>query len=106
MNHRPRLSALIVVSTLTLVACSSGGGGRAASNRPFAAYRQCLQQHGVTPLPSRAPAVARRGAPAPPAPPGGGGLGGPGRARPAAPGALPPRRALRVSAATTTSTRP
>jgi len=49
MNHSPRLSALIIVSTLTLVACSSGGGGPAASNRPFAAYRQCLQQHGVTP---------------------------------------------------------
>lgn len=46
-----RLGALIVGCTLVgLAACSSGGGSApSSSNRPFAAYRQCLEQHGVTP---------------------------------------------------------
>ena len=53
--RRGRLSALIVAGTIVLAACSSGGGP-ASSSRPFAAYRQCLEQHGVTP---RAPGATR-----------------------------------------------
>jgi hypothetical protein len=45
---RARLSALIVVGSLLLVACRSGAGPSGASSRPFAAYRQCLERHGVT----------------------------------------------------------
>jgi hypothetical protein len=55
------LSALIVAGTVVLVACGSGGGrapgassSPATSSRPFAAYRQCLEQHG------REPAHAQR----------------------------------------------
>jgi len=59
MNHSPlrrdaffwrrRLSALMVAGTVVLAACRSGAGPPPASSRPFAAYRQCLEQHGVTP---------------------------------------------------------
>jgi hypothetical protein len=46
-SRRGRLgTALIVVGGLALAGCSSGPP---ASKRPFAAYRQCLQQHGVKP---------------------------------------------------------
>jgi hypothetical protein len=45
---RRRLGALMVAGTVVLTGCRSGGGP-AGSNRPFAAYRQCLEQHGVTP---------------------------------------------------------
>jgi len=59
MNHNPlrrdasrwrgRLSALIVVAAVVLTGCRSGGGpAPGASSRPFAAYRKCLEQHGVT----------------------------------------------------------
>jgi hypothetical protein len=37
-----------VVLALTMGACHSGGG-TATSPHPFAAYRKCLEQHGVTP---------------------------------------------------------
>jgi hypothetical protein len=59
MNHRPlkrepcpcwaRLGVLIVASTFVLASCRSGAGpAPAASRHRFAAYRQCLEQHGVT----------------------------------------------------------
>ncbi|MDQ1502864.1 MAG: hypothetical protein QOD57_591 [Actinomycetota bacterium] len=62
MDHSPlrrdalrwpgRLGVLIVAGAALLGACSSGGGSgpaEAASSHRFAAYRQCLEQHGVTP---------------------------------------------------------
>ena len=46
------LGALALAGIVVLPGCRSGGGGvTSATNtdRPFAAYRQCLEQHGVTP---------------------------------------------------------
>jgi len=40
------LAALLAVS---IGGCRSGGGSSAAPAHRFAAYRQCLEQHGVTP---------------------------------------------------------
>lgn len=61
MNHNPprrdalrwrRVSVLIVVGTVALTACHSGGSKPAnsssSSKQTFTAYRQCLLQHGVT----------------------------------------------------------
>ena len=54
MNRWRRVSVLIVVvGTVALTACRSGGGSStsnstANSKQTFAAYRQCLLQHGVT----------------------------------------------------------
>jgi len=62
MNHNPprrdalrwrRVSVLIVVGTLALAACHSGSGSStsnstSSSKQTFAAYRQCLLQHGVS----------------------------------------------------------
>ncbi|MCA1846309.1 MAG: hypothetical protein LC792_24560, partial [Actinobacteria bacterium] len=45
---RSRLGLALVVVAVLLGGCRSGGGG-AASGHPFAAYRKCLQEHGVTP---------------------------------------------------------
>jgi hypothetical protein len=46
-SRRGRVAAaLVMVGGLALAGCS---GGPPASKRPFAAYRQCLQQHGVKP---------------------------------------------------------
>ena len=47
-----RLGVLMLACTVGLAACS--GGGPPPSKRPFAAYRQCLEQHGVTPRRPRA----------------------------------------------------
>ena len=44
---RPRI-VLPVVLAILVGGCRSGGGS-ATSAHPFAAYRQCLEQHGVTP---------------------------------------------------------
>lgn len=66
MNHSPlrrgafprrgRLSALIVAATVVLGACRSGAGpAPGAASRPFAAYRKCLEQHGV---PRRVPGAS------------------------------------------------
>lgn len=43
------LVAVVVVLAVLLPACRSGPSPSTAPNHPFAAYRQCLQQHGVTP---------------------------------------------------------
>jgi hypothetical protein len=53
LRWRGRLGLLIVVVVVAgaavLGGCRSGGGsGPAASSHKFAAYRQCLEQHGVT----------------------------------------------------------
>jgi hypothetical protein len=48
MGQTRRLGTLIVACGLALPACGSGHGP-SPSNRPFAAYRKCLEQHGVAP---------------------------------------------------------
>jgi len=45
---RSRLGLSIVVLAAVLGGCRSGGGG-SPSGHPFAAYRKCLEEHGVTP---------------------------------------------------------
>ncbi|HVW34420.1 MAG TPA: hypothetical protein VHL53_17945 [Acidimicrobiia bacterium] len=44
-----RLAALAGVGALGLATACSSGGGTGTATRRFSAYRQCLQQHGVTP---------------------------------------------------------
>jgi hypothetical protein len=47
--RRGRLGALMVAATIALGACRSGSGpAPGAASHGFSAYRQCLQQHGVT----------------------------------------------------------
>ncbi len=71
MNHHPlrrdalswrRVGIVIVVGTVALTACHSGGGTPSSSSKQtFTAYRQCLLQHGVsrrTPGSTRDPAQA------------------------------------------------
>jgi hypothetical protein len=60
MNHNPlrrdalrwrRVSVLLVVGSVVLTACHSGGGTSSSnsnSKQTFTAYRQCLLQHGIT----------------------------------------------------------
>ena len=44
------LGALALAGIVVLPGCHSGGNaGPSSSDRPFTAYRQCLEQHGVTP---------------------------------------------------------
>jgi hypothetical protein len=45
---RSRLGLSVAVLAVVLVGCHSGGG-TSASGHPFAAYRKCLENHGVTP---------------------------------------------------------
>ena len=45
---RSRIGIPVVVLAALLGGCRSGGGPAASTHR-FAAYRQCLEQHGVTP---------------------------------------------------------
>jgi len=45
---RSRIGIPVVLLAVLLGGCRSGGGP-APSAHPFAAYRQCLEQHGVTP---------------------------------------------------------
>jgi DNA-binding LacI/PurR family transcriptional regulator len=45
---RTRVVIPVVVAAALLGGCRSGGGSAAPTHR-FAAYRQCLEQHGVTP---------------------------------------------------------
>jgi len=49
---RSRIRIPVVIPALVLAVVVGGcrsGGGQATPTHPFAAYRQCLEQHGVTP---------------------------------------------------------
>ena len=46
---RSRLGLPLFVLAVLAGGCHSGGGGPAPPAHRFAAYRQCLEQHGVTP---------------------------------------------------------
>jgi len=51
MRSRLRLPVAVLAAVLavSISGCSSGGGSSAVPAHRFAAYRQCLEQHGVTP---------------------------------------------------------
>jgi hypothetical protein len=49
MRSRLGLAAIVPAVLLTLLLAGCRSGGTSASDHPFAAYRKCLQDHGVTP---------------------------------------------------------